>query len=241
MTEAVAADDLDFLGNGSMKDIAMKMGDIEKVLAELSTELDDTPKSSSTSSRGDDDNKKRTGDTAVRAASNDNIVAVGAATTATAASYEESATSLLSDGDVYADDTNTAVSDMQKELAAFDELERQAKAEREAAAKKRQECIAARTTTRGTVEGSDKTSITVTVTKPDKSSPLGMSMKTSKGVTRIVSIMEHGLLAGSGLQEANELVEINGTAIKNAKHARHIIQAAPTDVKIVVHFVEVEK
>jgi hypothetical protein len=258
---AVATEDMDFLGNGSLAEIMSKMGDIDKVLSEIN-EID-TSKPTATAattsgsrnknktdkgnvgSGGNADSTKKSGfsDSPSTAATLESPVAA-----TVAASYDESATSLFSDGDVYVDD-GADILDLQGELKAAEESERQAKEERMKAAELKRQCIANRKTVYGTwVEGTTdeagggekniKKSITVAVNKPSKDSSVGISMKTSKGITRIVAISDDGLLAGSGLEEKQQLVEVNGVAIKNARHARQLIQTATEEVKMVALYIE---
>ena len=133
---------------------------------------------------------------------------------------------------------------------AADEADRQAKEERLKLAELKKQCIANRTTVYGTWdetvdEGEEqggktiqKKSITVTLSKPSKDSTLGISMKTSKRITRIVSISDEGLLAGSGLKPGFQLKQVNGETLTNARHARHCIQTAPDEVKILAVYEE---
>ena len=75
--------------------------------------------------------------------------------------------------------------------------------------------------------------ITATVIKPSPTNPIGLSMKTTNGVTRIVGIVEGGLVAQSSLQIGYELITINDVLVRNAKHARLLIQQAHDKVTIV--------
>ena len=76
-----------------------------------------------------------------------------------------------------------------------------------------------------------ETTVVATATKPSPTSPVGISMKTSKRITRIVGISENGLLANSNLRVGQIIVQVNDITIKNAKHARYIIQNATSTVK----------
>ena len=82
--------------------------------------------------------------------------------------------------------------------------------------------------------------VSVTVKKPTPDTPIGISMKTSKGVTRIVGILENGLLKNTKLRGGLEIVQINGVGVKNAKHARILIQAANDTVTIEARDLSVE-
>lgn len=226
-TEA-ATDDLDFLGNGSLAEIMSKMGDIDKVLSEIS-EID-TRKTTFTNSS-----------TAISCKTASATDGTTSSSAAVIVSYDESSASLFSDGDVNGYGCED-VTDLQGELMAADETERQAKDERMKLAEMKKQCIKNRTTTHGTWEdpsgGDDEEkavmkSITVALTKPSKEWQLGLSMKTSNGITRIVSISDDGLLVGSGLEPKQQLVEVNGVVLKNARHARHVIQSSPDEVTIV--------
>lgn len=78
--------------------------------------------------------------------------------------------------------------------------------------------------------------VIATCVKPEPTSKVGISMKTSKGVTTIVSINPDGLMHGSTLREGHKLVKVNGIEVKNARHARVIIQSAAS--KVVVEVLE---
>ena len=84
----------------------------------------------------------------------------------------------------------------------------------------------------GAVNRSSRTTVSATVIKPLPTSTLGISMKTIGGITRIVGIDENGLLASSNLRPGLEMVRVNDTYIKNAKHARLLIQRATDKVSL---------
>lgn len=75
--------------------------------------------------------------------------------------------------------------------------------------------------------------ITAKCIKPTLTSPIGISMKTSKGLTTIVGVAPNGLLANSDLRPNMQLLQVNGCAIKNAKHAKFIIESHPGSITIV--------
>eukprot|EP00529_Nitzschia_sp_RCC80_P027649 CAMPEP_0113482860 /NCGR_PEP_ID=MMETSP0014_2-20120614/23137_1 /TAXON_ID=2857 /ORGANISM="Nitzschia sp." /LENGTH=258 /DNA_ID=CAMNT_0000376391 /DNA_START=147 /DNA_END=923 /DNA_ORIENTATION=+ /assembly_acc=CAM_ASM_000159 len=251
-TETSTNVDLDFMGNGSLADLMSKMGDIDKVLNEIS-EIDSGKQDTSAggsgtanTAGGSDKNSKNS------AGNGDKNVLPKSSAAVVESSYDDSSVSLFSDGDVYGDGGDDDVADLKGELMAADEADRQAKEERLKLAELKKQCIADRTAVYGTweetVDGKEeqgktvqKKSITVTLTKPSKDSPLGISMKTSKSITRIVSISDEGLLAGSGLKPGFQLKQVNGETLKNARHARHLIQNAPDEVKIIAVYKEEEK
>lgn len=72
--------------------------------------------------------------------------------------------------------------------------------------------------------------VKVSCVKPVLDAALGISMKTSKGITRIVGINSSGLLANSELKPAMQLLSVNGASIKNAKHAKFLIDSHPRDI-----------
>lgn len=67
--------------------------------------------------------------------------------------------------------------------------------------------------------------ISATCVKPTQSSAVGISMKTSKGITRIVAINPKGLLAKSRLRPGLQLIQVNGVNVKNARYAKSIIDS----------------
>ena len=76
--------------------------------------------------------------------------------------------------------------------------------------------------------------ITVSCTKPTPESAIGISMKSSRGVTRIVGVNPEGLLADSKLRADLQLVSVNGIPVKNGKHAKYLIDIHPRDISLVV-------
>ena len=76
--------------------------------------------------------------------------------------------------------------------------------------------------------------ITVSCTKPTPESAIGISMKSSRGVTRIVGVNPEGLLADSKLRADLQLVSVNGMPVKNGKHAKYLIGIHPRDIVLVV-------
>jgi len=76
--------------------------------------------------------------------------------------------------------------------------------------------------------------ITVSCTKPTPESAIGISMKSSRGVTRIVGVNPEGLLADSKLRADLQLVSVNGMPVKNGKHAKDLIGIHPRDIVLVV-------
>jgi hypothetical protein len=226
-------DDLDFLGNGSMKEIMMRMGDIDKVLAEI-TEQEEKPRKSVLGSSIDGETPEET-DNHHKENEEDNGSAKGLLPSL---SYDDSTASIISDTDVYADDYGSGVADLQGELREFEESQRQATAEvvaaRTAVQARQQESVSSQVATETKVR-TYRRSVSATVKKPTPTSVVGISMKSSKGVTRIISILETGLLVGTELDAGMELIEVNGVTVTSARHARALIQSAPDKVSIVAH------
>jgi len=137
--------------------------------------------------------------------------------------FEDSTTSMVSDTEVINDDgqPNGALAEMQEELRAAEQQQQEQAHE-------------------NTESKSKNRVVSVVVTKPSTDSPIGISMKTSKGVTRIVAINESGLLKDTNLRAGLALDTINGVKIKSAKHARSLIQACTKKVKIVAHDPSIE-
>ena len=136
--------------------------------------------------------------------------------------FDVSTVSQVSDID-FDDDTGNLAS-LQGELEEFEKLEFE---KLEAQARKEREMRMTPTTGENPEIARLQGHVSVTVVKPNPSSPIGLSMKTVKGITRIVNISESGLLANSDLQVGLRLIEVNDIRIKNAKHARCIIQTSP--------------
>ena len=90
------------------------------------------------------------------------------------------------------------------------------------------------------VQARDDKVVTATIFKPTQDSPIGISMKTSKGITRIVSVSETGLLKDSDLRSGLQIVKINGVEVKNAKHARYLIQACQDKVTVLAYDLSIE-
>jgi hypothetical protein len=195
MTEVGDSEDFEFLG-GSLNELAMKMGDIEKILEEINNEekrSTDKEKKSSDDEYDEYDNPTR---------------------------FQDSCLSVISDTEVITDDAPDGfLAKMQEELREADEQQE----------KGRYPII--------TDNGKE---VSVTVKKSTKESPVGISMKTSKGVTRIVTIVEGGLLMNTPLRGGLRLMEINGVGVQNAKHARQLIQEAESIVTITAHDLSVE-
>jgi hypothetical protein len=105
------------------------------------------------------------------------------------------------------DDVDAGLADLQKEIKMVEELQEQSFVEE---------------------------IFTVSCVKPTPESAIGVSMKSSKGVTRIVSVNPLGLLANSELRPNMRLASVNGIEVKNAMHAKHLINIHPTVVVLVV-------
>jgi hypothetical protein len=184
------SEEFDFMGDG-MKDLAMRMGEIDKQLAEIADS--DKPKTSEEK----------------------NVVP----NALPEPDFLDSTASFVSDEYLDDEDAGSGLAEMQRELQEFEALEASAKTELALTPEKAGRKVEKR--------------ITVALLKPSQTSSVGISMKTSKGVTKIVAIAQQGLCASTDLKTGLELLEINGVSIKNAKHARHMIQNAPKNVLIV--------
>mmetsp|Transcript_130887 Transcript_130887/g.195025 ORF Transcript_130887/g.195025 Transcript_130887/m.195025 type:complete len:215 (+) Transcript_130887:123-767(+) len=197
--------EFDFL-QGSMKDLAMKMGEIDDVLAEI-TAPEETKNDKEKEEELEKEREEK--DDVPEAPIKEESVLATVNT-----SYVDVEDTYDDDSDDDGDDDG-GLTDLQGELRQFEEMDK--------------------THQLDAVMGGQsptlvETPITVIVHKPSPTSPLGISMKTSKGITRIVGLSESGLLSKTELREGQLLVKINGIYIKNAKHARYIIQNATNKV-----------
>ena len=82
--------------------------------------------------------------------------------------------------------------------------------------------------------------ITVTAIKLSPSAPIGLSMKTSRGITIISAISTESVLHGSALARGHRIVLINGVTIENAKHARYLIQNSAENVTLVTEQMNIQ-
>jgi hypothetical protein len=210
---ADVSEEFDF-GDSSMNFLVMRMGEIDKELAEI-TELENE--------------------------SNETEQPENKSPQKVKISFEDLGASNASDFDFENDDDDGALASLQGELEEFEALEEHAKEER-AMAKEEPMTIEEPTTKEEpmAIARTVESTISATVLKPSPTTPVGISMKTSKGVTMIVSISEKGLLPNTSLQAGYEIVQINGVNVKNAKHARYIIQNAPEKVTFVTQPIHYE-
>jgi len=105
------------------------------------------------------------------------------------------------------DDVEAGLEDMQKEMQLVDEEKKKGQVKNEF--------------------------VTVSCVKPTPEAAIGISMKTSKGITKIVSVNPVGLLAKSQLVPIMQLISVNGMPIKNAKHAKWLIDMEPRQIVLV--------
>ncbi|KAG7355535.1 hypothetical protein IV203_000221 [Nitzschia inconspicua] len=223
-------DNMDFLGNGSLMDLATKMDDTIDVVLDEILHMDGNNKKPTSPSNRDllytkdrpeeqlTDPKKRSSETEDADESHGLIHH---------ASLYDSMSSQFSNDDEIINDSGTydsALAKMQAELLEADLYNAEQDHERSQEG--------------GTVSPTPeivtkKRMVTVIVKKPSQDSPIGISMKTSKGCTTIVGILETGLLSNSELKPGMELIRVNGVPIQNAKHARHLIQGSSSKVKLV--------
>jgi hypothetical protein len=219
-------EDMEFLGNGSMMDLALKMGDLDRVLDEI-CQIDTQVQTSITTN-----SEVKVGSTDIKTGrttnqEGDGVIAAGRPSR----SFEDSATTDFSDDEIIDDSEvgNVGLVQMQEELLQAELYANESR----------------RTNKEGTSLPSTSTSIptketaatgrlvTAVAIKPSQDCPVGIRMKTSKGVTLIVGILETGLLRDSDLKCGMELVSVNGVPVANAKHAMHLIQESSTKVQIV--------
>jgi predicted metalloprotease with PDZ domain len=183
-SSSTPTEDMDFLGNGSMMDLVMKMGDLDRVLDEIS-QIDTNGQKSTTN---------------------------------------------FSDDVVDIDDSevgSVALVQMQRELLLAEQRT-------EESPRRNREGNLPPSTSRFVMETAEKGKlVTAVAVKPSQDCLLGIRMKKSNGVTMIVNIRDTGLLNDSDLRPGMELVSINDEPIKNAKHAKGLIQGSSARVKIV--------
>ena len=194
----MAEDDenLDFLGNSSMFDLAMRMNELDKEIEAISaveegSHSNDGPTGSARSPKGKTYNFYETPDEI--------------STDQMRVEVEES--DRYDDDD---DDADSGLEDLKKEI-------QQVEAQQEHAAP---------------ILLQEGEAVTATCVKPTLTSSIGISMKTSKGLTTIVGVAPNGLLAKSDLRPNMQLVQVNGCTIKNAKHAKFLIESHPGCITI---------
>ena len=238
--EASAGDDLDFM-QGSMKDLVMKMGEIDDVLAEItaepSNEEGETKGGEDNSAKGKEGNEepkedvfKETDKSAPVASKEEGGGDENVLPSPTkAADSSGTSADLVTDDDeddseYDSDKESGGLTDLQGELKQFEEMDR----------------YQADAVIRAASVNINAKDVTVNIIKKSPTSPVGLSMKTSQRITRIVAISEQGLLFNTKLRVGQILVKINGISIKNAKHARYVIQNAPDKVKFEAKEIEEE-
>ena len=213
---------LDFFGDGSMKDITMKMGDLDKVLDEIH-QLDEEKPESSDVKQAAANLDKESENKGVSLSAHDSPAAVIHSIAATDDDDHDD-----DDDDYIAGMSSDALAQMQAELKQVEEAEREMQEQQKQAPPPPPLSVLHQQTLMG------KT-VSAIATKPTPDSSIGISMKTSKGLTWIVGVSENGLLKDSDLRgEMTMLLKsINGVPIKNARHARTLIVGSQRKVKIV--------
>jgi hypothetical protein len=186
MTEASEGEDLDFLGDSSMKDLALRMDEIDKAI-EAINEVD----------KGSPQKKEGSEESPAKGSNY----------------YETPEEATVGVQDVVVDDdddddADAGLEDLQKEMKQFEANQEQAPAV-------------------------DDEIVTATCVKPTVTSSIGISMKTSKGITRIVAVNPSGLLANSSLRPGLQLIQVNDVNVRNAKHAKFIIDNHPGSITLV--------
>lgn len=214
---------LDFLGDGSMKDIAMKMGDIDKVLDEIHLLDDEKPNRSGVKDAAATNLDKSS-------SAQGSPTAVIHSNAVTDDDFDEADDD---DDEDIAGMSIAALAQMQAELKQVEEAEREMQEQQ----KQKQQMQAPPPPPLSAPPQQTMLGATVTAiaTKPTPDSRIGISMKTSKGLTWIVGISESGLLKDSDLRGGKTMLlkSINGVPIKNARHARTLILGSQRKVKIV--------
>lgn len=112
---------------------------------------------------------------------------------------------------------------MTKELQPLDAAHAAASEEMEAAA----DVAAPESTT-----APERTTTTVTIFKPTPHTSVGISMIISKGITLIIKVTPGGLTSNTHLQVGMQIVSIIDMFIRNARHARELIQTSRIEVSI---------
>ena len=253
-------DDDSYVQHGPMRDLALRMSEIDKQLDELTSSslgldhADDEGKSNTRDSFGSTGSAKTVtasnGKKVKKPSKNGSFVGGtipedGTATVTETFTYgqngsggmmmstfDDSRFSVFSDFELDGDD----LASLQGELAAFEKMEITTKAANNAAS-----TAEVNGTSNGTTNEQQspkkkrivEETISAMIRKPTPESPIGISMKTVKRITRIVAIAEDGLLADTKLKPGLELIEINGVVIRNAKHARYLIQNSKDELTLV--------
>lgn len=198
---AEASEEFDFLGNSSMKDLAMRMNEIDKEIEAIAEVDKGTPRKAERMPGSPAKNYYETPDDA--AAAIEDVV-------------------IDDDGDDDDDfDADAGLEDMQKEMKEF-----------EAQQVQQEQAPTAKPFVSETISAS--------CIKPSQSSAIGISMKTSKGVTLILAVNPKGLLAKSSLRPGMQLLQVNGVNIKNAKYAKSIIDSHHGTITLVAKTVPPE-
>jgi hypothetical protein len=203
--------------NGSLKDLAMRMGDLDMELDEIATV-----------SNGKNGNKNKVADDGKV---EDDYDEDNDDDDATPKEMPVVDALEFSDGEDE-DDDDDGLDDLTKELQQMD-------AAHAASCEEKEEMVAATAvvaadTVAAAPESSKATMMTMTATvvKPTPDSSIGLSMKTSKGMTVIIKMNPDGIVSQTNLQVGMKIIRINDTPIRNARHARELIQASPTEVII---------
>ena len=241
------SEDLDLsFANGSFKDLAMRMGDLDKELEEIAlvsnggnkantntntNKMDDDDDDYKNDYDDDDDDDKRPSNKVHH--SHPLEMSAG------------------DDGLEYVSDQedDDGLDDLTKELRNLDAAACQAKQERvlkhtdnsssRPSQQEQQPLILMADATLSSpppIKSTTTTTTTVTATifKPTPDASIGISMKTSKGITLIIKITPGGLMSNTCvfLQVGMRIVSINDKLIRNARHARELIQMSRMEVSI---------
>lgn len=235
-------DDDSYIHHGPMKDLALRMSEIDKQLDEITSSDPSKNGNKNKSNNESEQNRDSTSSTRTETAGNskgrknvgveftpESLAAGGGSTEkytygkesnggVMISTFDDSRFSVFSDFELDGDDLVS----LQGELAALETLDENVKT----------------ATATGISDKNGKArvveaTVSETITKPTPESPIGISMKTVKRITRIVAIAEDGLLADTNLRPGLELVSINGITIRNAKHARYLIQNSKKELTLI--------
>mmetsp|Transcript_12601 Transcript_12601/g.34711 ORF Transcript_12601/g.34711 Transcript_12601/m.34711 type:complete len:237 (-) Transcript_12601:167-877(-) len=213
---AESSEHFDEWATGSMRDLAQRMDDIDKQLEEIVDSTNDETGSGD----GDKNGGAPAGGDDPQHSDGEEETALN---TSTMSRKHATDTSTVGDFDDYDDDDDDptehdydmALGDLQSELNEVN-----AAAVRSAVPPKADDFQTVQTL------------VTVSVKKPSKEATVGISMKTVKGVTRITAIRHNGLLKDTDLKRGYEILQVNNVPVKNARHARFLIQETPSVVTI---------
>jgi hypothetical protein len=215
------SDDFDLsFANGSMKELAMRMGDLDKELDEIAIMSNgNTGNTKKVDDNDDDDDNEKPKEVPSpkhsEMSADDGLV--------------------FSDGEDE-DDDDDGLDDLTKELQHLDAAAVEEKEERVKNSPKKATSVVAIPESSPAPPFNPTTttsSITVTIYKPTPTSPVGISMKTTKGKTIIVAFAPGGICANHAtLKVGMQIQKINHMPIRSARDTRELIRACRSEVHI---------